>query len=106
MKKFIRPAATLALLAATSVSAPAAGSGNGVGGVAIAVGPRHPAVASVLLGGGTIAPTVHKQSADFGVIATALTRGDDPEAGDAVQAGGSNGGGKAPRPAAPSTGRR
>lgn len=106
MKKFIRPAATLTLLAAIGLPALAAGNGSVGGGVAIAVGPRHPAVASVLLGGGTIAPTVHKQSADFGVIATALTRGDEPKAGDAVQAGGSNGGGKAPRPAAPSTGRR
>lgn len=76
MKKPVRPTVTLALLAALSLPALAAGVGPSGGGVAIAVGPRHPAVASVLLGGGTVAPMVHKQSADFGVIATALTRGD------------------------------
>jgi hypothetical protein len=73
MKKFFSPTAALALLAALSL--PALAAGNGGSGVVIAVGPQHPAVASVLLGGGAVAPTVHKQSADFGVIATALTRG-------------------------------
>lgn len=107
MKKSIRSTVTLALLAATALPTLAASNnGQGVGksnsgGVAIAVGPRHPAVASVLLGGGTVAPTVHKQSVDFGVIATALTRGDVQGAGSTGGVGGVSGtGGKAPHGAA------
>jgi hypothetical protein len=89
MKKFFSPSAALALLAA--LSGPALAAGNGGSGVVIAVGPQHPAVASVLLGGGAVAPTVHKQSADFGVIATALTRGEVE--GAVAPAGGFSGSG-------------
>lgn len=93
MKQSVRPTVTLALLAALSLPALAAGLGQSGGGVAIAVGPRHPAVASVLLGGGTVAPTVHKQAADFGVIATALMHGGVQGAEGARDATASAGGG-------------
>lgn len=72
--------AAAVLLAGAALAQPALAAG--AGGVAIAVGPKHPAAAAVLLGGNvTLAPTVLKERADFGVIAARMGQADAEAAG-------------------------
>jgi hypothetical protein len=84
-----------ALWPALAVSMPpAAAAGTAGGGVAIAVGPRHPATASLLLGGAAIAPTVHKRKADFGALSSTMRHG-GIEGGGGDRPGGLQGAGPA-----------
>ncbi|WP_157271735.1 hypothetical protein [Azohydromonas aeria] len=103
----ILPAAA-ALLAAAVLAQPALAAGTG--GVAIAVGPKHPAAAAVLLGGNvTLASTVLKDKADFGLIAARMGQSDAeaagvPAPGAQPAAGPGPSGGRSPRGGATSGG--